>query len=190
MWWKAFYVSFYCTLFIFICCLLHIAFFLAGEVDIIESKDQVLYQGTTEMETNGHNGFEPPTDSFELDERIDKADNEKRYSNAANSSVPHLLKSIGNGYDNNIETEVSAIYLAMQQSKLECIEESSDNSMSVEVCVETDEDEEVDDFDPYLFIKNLPELSAVVPTFRPVLLPRQTRSCPPTTLVLDLDGMH
>ncbi|KAK4402646.1 CTD small phosphatase-like protein 2 [Sesamum angolense] len=44
-----------------------------------------------------------------------------------------------------------------------------------------------DDFDPYYFIKNLPELSSVVPAFRPVLLPKQTRSCPSTTLVLDLD---
>jgi len=54
--------------------------------------------------------------------------------------------------------------------------------------VEDDQYEEFDDFDPYFFIKNLPDLSAVVPTFRPMLLPKQTRSCPPTTLVLDLDG--
>jgi len=44
------------------------------------------------------------------------------------------------------------------------------------------------DFDPYFFIKTLPELSEVVPTFRQTLLPRQTRGCPPTTLVLGLDG--
>lgn len=44
------------------------------------------------------------------------------------------------------------------------------------------------DFDAYSFIKTLPELSEVVPTFRQMLLPRQTRGCPPTTLVLGLDG--
>ncbi|GAA0145355.1 protein phosphatase [Lithospermum erythrorhizon] len=47
--------------------------------------------------------------------------------------------------------------------------------------------EELDHFDPYFFMKNLPDLSAVIPSFRPVLLPRQTRSRPSTTLVLDLD---
>lgn len=76
----------------------------------------------------------------------------------------------------------------MKSSKLECVDEHGQESMSTDVCVEDDEYEELDDFDPYLFIKNLPELSSVVPTFRPMLLPKQTRSCPPTTLVLDLDG--
>lgn len=91
--------------------------------------------------------------------------------------------------EGNFSSEVSAIYLAMQQSKLECIDEQSQDSMpTTEAFVEADEDDEIDDFDPYLFIRNLPELSAVVPAFRPMLLPKQTRSCPPTTLVLDLDG--
>ncbi|XP_021295027.1 CTD small phosphatase-like protein 2-B isoform X2 [Herrania umbratica] len=86
-----------------------------------------------------------------------------------------------------LSSEVSAIYLAMKNSKLECIDEHGQDSMSTDICVEDEYYEEFDDFDPYLFIKNLPELSSVVPTFRPVLLPKQTRSCPPTTLVLDLD---
>lgn len=86
----------------------------------------------------------------------------------------------------NLSSEVSAIYLAMKNSKLECVDEHGQESMT-DVCMEDDEYEEFDDFDPYLFIKNLPELSSVVPTFRPMLLPKQTRSCPPTTLVLDLD---
>ena len=88
----------------------------------------------------------------------------------------------------NLSSEVSAIYLAMKNSKLECIDEHGQDSMSADVYVEDDQYEEFDDFDPYFFIKNLPDLSAVVPTFRPMLLPKQTRSCPPTTLVLDLDG--
>ncbi|KAI5595695.1 hypothetical protein BDE02_03G157700 [Populus trichocarpa] len=74
-----------------------------------------------------------------------------------------------------------------QNSKLECVDEHGQDSMSTDVCLEEDDYEDFDDFDPYLFIKNLPELSSVVPTFRPMLLPKQTRSCPPTTLVLDLD---
>ncbi|CAN6242435.1 unnamed protein product [Urochloa humidicola] len=87
----------------------------------------------------------------------------------------------------NLSSEVSAIYLAMQQSKLECIDEQSQDSTSTEDYVDADETEDYDEFDPYSFIKDLPDLSMVVPKFRPVLLPKQTRSCPTTTLVLDLD---
>ncbi|KAG8081243.1 hypothetical protein GUJ93_ZPchr0007g5697 [Zizania palustris] len=87
----------------------------------------------------------------------------------------------------NLSSEVSAIYLAMQQSKLECIDEHSQDSISTEGYVDPEDTEEYDDFDPYAFIKELPDLSLVVPKFRPVLLPKQTRSCPTTTLVLDLD---
>ena len=89
----------------------------------------------------------------------------------------------------SLSPEVSAIYLAMQHSKLECIDEQSQDSISTDGgCADPDETEELDEFDPYTFIKDLPELSMVVPKFRPVLLPKQTRSCPRTTLVLDLDG--
>ncbi|MQM10555.1 hypothetical protein Taro_043449 [Colocasia esculenta] len=87
----------------------------------------------------------------------------------------------------NLSPEVSAIYLAMQHSKLECVDEPSHDPMATDGCEDSDDSDEFDDFDPYLFIKNLPDLSAVVPTFRPMLLPKQTRSCPSTTLVLDLD---
>jgi CTD small phosphatase-like protein 2 len=94
--------------------------------------------------------------------------------------------AVSNGV--GLPSEVSSIYLAMKNSKLECVDEHGQDSMSTDVCMEEEDYEEFDDFDPYLFIKNLPELSSVVPTFRPMLLPKQTRSCPPTTLVLDLDG--
>ncbi|XP_018446717.1 uncharacterized protein LOC108818289 isoform X2 [Raphanus sativus] len=74
-------------------------------------------------------------------------------------------------------------------SKLECVDERGQDALITSVCnnMEDEEDEEFDEFDPYLFIKNLPNLSSVVPTFRPLLLPKQTRSCPPISLVLDLD---
>lgn len=88
-----------------------------------------------------------------------------------------------------LSSEVSAIYQCMKDSKLECVDEDDHDHdhTSSDVQMEDDECEEFDEFDPYFFIKNLPELASVVPTFRPVLLPKQTRSCPPTTLVLDLD---
>ncbi|KAK4841236.1 hypothetical protein QYF36_001206 [Acer negundo] len=109
---------------------------------------------------------------------------EKNYSeNTVTSTNATCPESEGAG----LSSEVSAIYLAMKNSKLECVDEHGQESMSTDVCVDDDEYEEFDDFDPYLFIKNLPDLSSVVPTFRHMLLPKQTRSCPPTTLVLDLD---
>lgn len=105
----------------------------------------------------------------------------------------HLSKSGGEEIpdaDTNeacMSSEVSAIYLAMKNSKLECLDEYGQDSVMVDASLEEEEYEEYDDFDPYFFIKNLPELSTVVPTFRQLLLPKQTRRCPPTTLVLDLD---
>ena len=73
----------------------------------------------------------------------------------------------------NLSSEVSTIYLAMKNYKLECIDKLGQDSMSVDVYVEDDQYEEFDDFDPYFFIKkNLPDLSAVVPTFWPMLLPK------------------
>ncbi|XP_060184395.1 uncharacterized protein LOC132614054 isoform X2 [Lycium barbarum] len=87
----------------------------------------------------------------------------------------------------HMSSEVSAVHLSSQDSKLECIDEFNQVQLPADVNMEEEETEEFDDFDPYFFIKNLPDLSSVVPTFRPVLLPKQTRSCPSTTLVLDLD---
>ncbi|KAI9080889.1 hypothetical protein K1719_037198 [Acacia pycnantha] len=76
---------------------------------------------------------------------------------------------------------------SVKNSKLECIDEHGQDSISSDLCQEDDEFSDFDEFNPYLFIKTLPDLSSVVPTFRQLLLPKQTRSCPPTTLVLDLD---
>ncbi|KAL2559939.1 CTD small phosphatase-like protein 2 [Forsythia ovata] len=87
----------------------------------------------------------------------------------------------------NLSAEVPAVHLSMKNSNLECVEHENQDHMAADVCLEDEEVEEFDDFDPLFFIKNLPELSSVVPTYRPVLLPKQTRSCPSTTLVLDLD---
>lgn len=84
--------------------------------------------------------------------------------------------------DGLLDSEGASLYLAIQQTKsLDC---NNERSQAEAVA---DEDE-LDDFDPYLFIKHLPELSEVVsPSRPPILLPKQTRRCPPITLVLDLD---
>lgn len=109
------------------------------------------------------------------------------------SPLFHSSKSVGEDFAHAetpeacLSSEVSAIYLAMKNSKLECLDEHGQDSIMVDASMEEEEYEEFDDFDPYFFIKNLPALSTVVPTFRPMLLPKQTRRCPSTTLVLDLD---
>jgi len=109
------------------------------------------------------------------------------------SNLPAISSKNVNGCNsdfdgNGLSVEVPTIYLAMKNSKLECVDEHGQDSISSDMCPEDDEFEDFDDFDPYLFIKTLPDLSKVVPTFRRMLLPKQTRSCPPITLVLDLDG--
>ncbi|XP_073003310.1 uncharacterized protein [Typha latifolia] len=121
-------------------------------------------------------------DQFKDRDQIDHHDFIAEEANHVNSSFEDDFSALG-----NLSSEVSAIYLAMQHSKLECIDEQSQDSMSTDGCVEPDETDDLDDFDPYMFIKDLPDLSVVVPKFRPMLLPKQTRSCPSTTLVLDLD---
>ncbi|EPS68760.1 hypothetical protein M569_06009, partial [Genlisea aurea] len=96
---------------------------------------------------------------------------------AGSLSIPGLV---------TLSSEASPVYLSLKNSNLECLDENNQDHLSSSAC-QVEEVIECDDFDPYLFIKYLPELSSVVPTFRPVLLPKQTRSCPATTLVLDLD---
>jgi len=49
-----------------------------------------------------------------------------------------------------------------------------------------DDDEEYEEFDPFLFIKNLPPLPEAEAK-RECVLPVKTRGSPPVTLVLDLD---
>ncbi|XP_023002720.1 CTD small phosphatase-like protein 2 isoform X3 [Cucurbita maxima] len=117
------------------------------------------------------------------DDDIDKSASETIFSPAFHASA----HAGGEAHNGGLSSEVSAIYLAMKNSKFECVDEHAHDTMATEVHVQDDEYEEIDYFDPYFFIKNLPDLSAVVPTYRPMLLPKQTRSCPSTTLVLDLD---
>ena len=74
------------------------------------------------------------------------------------------------------------------ETKLETVHESAERVHNDGEDGHNDNDD-YDDFDPYLFIKHLPSVSEVVSTSRCTsLLPKQTRRCPPITLVLDLDG--
>lgn len=50
-----------------------------------------------------------------------------------------------------------------------------------------DDSDEAQYFDPHSFIRNLPDLSEIVPSTRPTILPKESRERKPITLVLDLD---
>ncbi|KMZ76215.1 CTD small phosphatase-like protein [Zostera marina] len=114
----------------------------------------------------------------------------------SNNTEITMEPSVCNGHDRVCVAEVNVnsschgeekgFDNSTHNSRLECVEPCQDY-LPTEDCMDVDEDDEFDDFDPYLFISNLPDLSTVVPTFRHMLLPKQTRSCPSTTLVLDLD---
>ncbi|XP_042498237.1 CTD small phosphatase-like protein 2 isoform X1 [Macadamia integrifolia] len=146
--------------------------------------EQKNYGQNIETETDTICSVDMDVDSDISSEHLDMQNSSHQKPPLEFNGVSHCNKDLVAA---GLSSEVSAIYLAMQQSKLECVDELSHDSISTDICVETEEIEELDDFDPYFFIKNLPDLSSVVPTFRPMLLPKQTRSCPRTTLVLDLD---
>ncbi|XP_042492891.1 CTD small phosphatase-like protein 2-A isoform X2 [Macadamia integrifolia] len=73
----------------------------------------------------------------------------------------------------------SCLYLAIHQMKA-CDQEPDVNSHSVDL-------DKGNSFEPHLFTENLHDLSDVVTSFRPMLLPKETRKRKSVTLVLDLD---
>ncbi|XP_077227096.1 uncharacterized protein LOC143860392 [Tasmannia lanceolata] len=73
----------------------------------------------------------------------------------------------------------TCLYLAIQQMK--------PSDQKTDINYHSGDPDELDGFDPHLFIRNLPDLSEVVPSLWPVLLPKETRIRKPVTLVLDLD---
>ncbi|XP_043689456.1 CTD small phosphatase-like protein 2-A isoform X2 [Telopea speciosissima] len=101
--------------------------------------------------------------------------------------LPFLEETAGpsNAPDGELCEEVvmnsddSCLYLAIHQMKSSG-QEPDVNSHSAD-------SDEGDCFDPHLFIKNFPDISDVVPSFRPMLLPKETRKRKSVTLVLDLD---
>ncbi|CAL0333106.1 unnamed protein product [Lupinus luteus] len=161
-------------------------------VTIFKNEDQKRISPGQEMELSRENFLDVHVDqdtAMEVD--ISNSSNYSNIPRCDDNLVDLGTKDMDDcnsdfGGNGGVSMEVSAIYLAMKNSKLECVDEHGQDSIS-ELCEEDDEFEDIDDFDPYLFIKTLPDLSTVVPTFRKLLLPKKTRSCPPTTLVLDLD---
>ena len=66
------------------------------------------------------------------------------------------------------------------------LSEEEEATLAEDPSSDVDEEEE-DEFNPYLFIKSLPRYDAVQHLRPPILLPPKHRDAPPITLVLDLD---
>ncbi|KAJ4980461.1 hypothetical protein NE237_031298 [Protea cynaroides] len=75
--------------------------------------------------------------------------------------------------------EDSCLYMTIHQMK-SCVQEPDVNSQSVDL-------DEGDSLEPHLCTKYLTDLPDVVPSFRSMLLPKETRKRKSITLVLDLD---
>ncbi|KAH9617031.1 hypothetical protein KSS87_019090 [Heliosperma pusillum] len=76
------------------------------------------------------------------------------------------------------ECDDSSFFLAIHQIR------PGDQDVFLGSSMDSDEAEY---FDPHSFIRNLPDLSEVVPSGRPTILPKESRERKPITLVLDLD---
>ncbi|XP_043702151.1 uncharacterized protein LOC122652472 [Telopea speciosissima] len=136
---------------------------------------------------NGDIGFDDVTEAnsslgYNCTESNMMSDMAERYM-----IVPFLEETAGpsNAPDGKVCEEVvtnsddSCLYLAIHQMK-SCDQEPDVNSHYVDL-------DEGDSFEPHLFTKNLHDLSDVVTSFRPMLLPKETRKRKSVTLVLDLD---
>lgn len=81
--------------------------------------------------------------------------------------------------ETSVRSDDACLYLALQQMK-----PSDENA---DVNYHSGDLDEVDDFDPHTFIRNLPDLSEVAPSLWPTLLPKEEQKRNLITLVLDLD---
>ncbi|CAL5412447.1 unnamed protein product [Camellia sinensis] len=80
--------------------------------------------------------------------------------------------------DTIIDSDDSSLYLAIHQLR-SCNEEPDVNPYS--------DSDQLECFDPHMFIRNLPDLPDVAPNFHPTTLLNETQKMKSTTLVLDLD---
>ncbi|KAL5731931.1 hypothetical protein ACHQM5_004607 [Ranunculus cassubicifolius] len=79
-----------------------------------------------------------------------------------------------------MSSDDACLYLAIQQMN-SCVQQEPDVS-----CHPSDRDE-VDSSDPHMFLRNVSDLSDMVPGLCPTLLPKETRKRKLVNLVLDLD---
>ncbi|CAL5388740.1 unnamed protein product [Camellia sinensis] len=80
--------------------------------------------------------------------------------------------------DTIIDSDDLSLYLAIHQLR-SCNEEPDVNPYS--------DSDQLECFDPHMFIRNLPDLPDVAPNFCPSTLLNETQKMKSTTLVLDLD---
>lgn len=106
-------------------------------------------------------------------------------------TLPHLEESVetGNIYDGDtvdeavVNSDDASLYQAIQQMK-----RPDDTALMSSYSSDLDA-EDLDDFDPQLFIQNLPDLSDMEMEIWSTLLPKESPTKKSVTLVLDLDGL-
>lgn len=107
--------------------------------------------------------------------------NERRMALPALDDTVELSKILNSrpSEDTKMDSDNSSFLLAIHQIRPG--EQEADHKS----CIDSDE---AQNFDPHSFIRNLPDLSEIVPSSRPTILPKESRERKPITLVLDLDG--
>uniref|UniRef100_A0A7S0RHZ6 FCP1 homology domain-containing protein n=1 Tax=Pyramimonas obovata TaxID=1411642 RepID=A0A7S0RHZ6_9CHLO len=137
---------------------------------------------TSKLPEDSENG--PQAGPTKAQEKLERAKCETSTSVPEHSgdNVPNKVADVTEGKRTSFpaEEEQPNEEENLCEPDLEC--ETPDDSGEEEL-----EDDEEEEFDPYLFIKRLPPLDQVVDFPRAVLLPPKTRRAPRMTLVLDLD---
>ncbi|KAK9150829.1 hypothetical protein Syun_009138 [Stephania yunnanensis] len=136
----------------------------------------------------GNAGFDNIIEANTFTDQLECADHDLIFGMTDRSMLlPFLEETVetsnvhdgGSCEEATTNSDEACLYLATQPKTSYDLEAEANSH-----CFDSDE---VDNFDPYLFIQNLADLSEVVPSFRPMLSPKETKKMKPITLVLDLD---
>uniref|UniRef100_A0A7C9DMY7 FCP1 homology domain-containing protein n=1 Tax=Opuntia streptacantha TaxID=393608 RepID=A0A7C9DMY7_OPUST len=132
-------------------------------------------------------GTDVDQDTFHLG-RADESDESNIFFDVAERHItlPFLDDSVESGETLDGRSSVEARMDCDTSSFLFAIHQVRPGDQPADLRPYVDSDE-TQYFDPHSFIRNLPDLSDVVPDDRPTILPKESRERKPVTLVLDLD---
>lgn len=155
------------------------AFYSSLDVFKDTSVFRVYTDATATVQDSFTNTASLPEDEFIQSQTFDATDNCIVWPHVDENATSDDTYDTVSIEEDFLNSDGACLFLAMQQTKsLEYGGNDGNDSGT---------SDELDDFDPYLFIKSLPDLSEVVSPYRPILLPKQARRRPAITLVLDLD---
>lgn len=100
---------------------------------------------------------------------------------AASDSTSHTTSQTTSTSHGEVEDDVGEVEGNVEEAELEEEDELVEDDGSSQGSLEEDE------FNPYVFIKSLPDYEMVAPLRPPIALPPKEKNSPPISLVLDLD---